>query len=527
MFVSQGFVLLALSIFESSAAYEFGKRQATLSLCPTQETITVTASECPIFSSSAPPSSGVYSTPGFTSASTSSEILGSTSTFSSAAATYTTPSPVSSIESSTLVSSFLGTLSSTESLVSSSFSSEPSLLSTSLVNPVTTLEPSSIITEGSTSIPAYTLSSAVISEPSSSAIQTSVESSAVVSEVPTGTSSAYVTPTVSNSISVSSVSVSSESTSVPELSTSILEPSSIIQSESSVFISLTSAEPSTSIQFSSASSLIPSTAASTTYTLLPSSSFITSALPSSAATSTSIYTVTSSAPLPSISSITITTTVISTVGGQTTTVLSTFTQATTVATTVITTVQVPTTVVSLGTTTVIQFTTVSPPACTIHPTLINGGFENGNGIEPFEAGATGPNAPSYTTAAVPHSGSTSLELLFFPSSSATSYITLTQTVSACPSSNYLLTGYVKASNNLSINLSSNCYIYLQTPTQSSLTTLINSSTYPGWSMIYLFFTAPGSVGDGVQSVPLTVHSYCDSGATDSPGLYVDDLVVSG
>ncbi|KAF7881567.1 uncharacterized protein EAF02_006255 [Botrytis sinoallii] len=506
MFVSRRFVLVALSIFESSAAYEFGKRQATLSLCPTQETITVTASECPIFSSSAPPSSAS----------------------SSVAATYTSPSPVSSIESSTLESSFLGTLSSTESLVFSSFSSEPSLPSTSLVIPVTTLGPSSIITEGSTSIPAYTSSSAVISEPSSSAIQTSVESSAVVSEASTETFSAYVTPTVSNSISVSSVPVSSESTSVPELSTSILEPSSVIQSESSIFTSLTSAEPSTSIEFSSASSLISSTAASTTYTLLPSSSFVTSALPSSAATSTSIYTVTSSAPLPSISSITITTTVISTVGGQTTTVLSTFTQATTVATTVITTVQVPTTVVSLGTTTVIQYTTVSPPACTIHPTLTNGGFESGNGIEPFEAVATGPNAPSYTTAAVPHSGSNSLELLFFPSSSATSYITLTQTVSACPSYNYLLTGYVKASNNLSINhhpIATS--IVIQTPTQSSLTTLINSSTYPGWSMIYLFFTAPGSVGDGVQSVPLTVHSYCDSGATDSPGLYVDDLVVSG
>ncbi|TEY76299.1 hypothetical protein BOTCAL_0060g00100 [Botryotinia calthae] len=526
MFVSQGFFLVALSIFESSAAYKFGKRQAAGSLCPIQETITVTASECPIFSSSAPPSSGVYSTPGFTSASTSSEILVSTSASNSVAATYTSPGPVSSIESSTLASSFLGTLSSTESSVFSSSSSEPSLPSTSLVIPVTSSEPSSIITEASSSIPAFTSSSTVISEPSS-VIQSSVESSTVVSEVSTEASSVYVTPTASNSMPVSSVLVSSESTSVPELSTSVLESRSVVPSESSVFTSPRSAEPSTSVESSSATSLIPSTTASTTYTLLPSSSFLTSSLPFSAATSTSIYTVTSSAPLPSISSITITTTVISTVGGQTTTVLSTFTQATTIATTVITTVQVPTTVVSLGTTTVIQYTTIAPPTCTIHPTLINGGFENGNGIEPFEAVATGPNAPSYTTAAVPHSGSTSLELLFFPSSSASSYITLTQTVSACPSYNYLLTGYVKANNNLSINPSSNCYIYLQTPMQSSLTTLINSSTYPGWSMIYLFFAAPGNVGDGVQSVPLTVHSYCNSGTTDSPGLYVDDLVVSG
>ncbi|CAD6443988.1 0565b3cd-7554-43a7-81eb-f16d666fad16 [Sclerotinia trifoliorum] len=486
MFVSQGLLLVVLSILDSSTAFVLDKRQAAEPSCPPRQTITVTAFECPIISSSAPPSSGAYSTADFTSASTSSEVLVSTTILSSvdyvptssipletssqslvlssfvstsgAAATYTSQIPVSSAIPSTALSSFSGTIFSTESLISSSSPSESSLPSSSLALSATTIETLSISTEASTSVPASTSSSVITSEPSSSVTQSSVGSS---------------------------------------------------------------------YEILPSSSLIPSTAASTTYILTSSSSspFISSPLPSSAISSTTILTVISSASLPAITSVTITTTVISTVEGQTTTVLSTFTQVTTVATTIATTVQVPTTVVSLGTTTVIQYTTVTAPACTIRPSLINGGFEDGNGIDPWVAVATGPNPPTYTTSATPHSGSTSLELLFFPSSSASSYITLTQTVTACPSSNYLVTGYVKANNALSIEQSSNCHIYFQTATQSSPPTLINSSTYPGWSMIYLFFTAPP--GDGPQNVQLTVHSYCDSEANDAPGLFVDDFVVIG
>ncbi|EDO00669.1 predicted protein [Sclerotinia sclerotiorum 1980 UF-70] len=552
-----GILLVVLSILDPSTAFVLDKRQAAESSCPPQQTITVTAFECPIISSPVLPSSGVYSTADFTSAFTSSEVLVSTTVLSSVDYASTSSIPLETSSQSLILSSFVSTsgaaaTSTSQSPVSSaisstpasSLSSESSLPSSSLAVSATSIETLSISTVAPTSIPASTSSSVITSEPSS-VTQSSVGSSSVVSEVPSSLassgagfttstealpSSSSENPATSSKNILSSsqeASGSSEPTSIPESSTTISESASVIPSESSLFTSLNSAGPITSSEIFPSSSLLPSTAASTTYILpLPSSSsFISSQLPSSAIPSTTILTVTSSASLPAITSVTVTTTVISTVGGQTTTVLSTFTQVTTVETTIATTVQVPTTVISLGTTTVIQYTTVTAPACTVRPSLIDGGFEAGNSIDPWVAVATGPNPPTYTTSATPHSGSTSLELLFFPSSSASSYITLTQTVTACPSSNYLVTGYVKANNALSIEQTSNCFIYLETPTQSSPLTLINSSTYPGWSMVYLFFTAPS--GDGPQDVQLTVHSYCDSGAIDAPGLFVDDFVVIG
>ncbi|QSZ37244.1 hypothetical protein DSL72_009338 [Monilinia vaccinii-corymbosi] len=98
----------------------------------------------------------------------------------------------------------------------------------------------------------------------------------------------------------------------------------------------------------------------------------------------------------------------------------------------------------------------SVPAASTLMSSSNSNFSSSTEIDPWIAVATGPNPPTYNVDnRNPHSGSSSLhvsltlpqrkpifrELLFLRSSSGSSQVTFTQPISACPSSNYLATGY--------------------------------------------------------------------------------------
>ncbi|KAM3088080.1 hypothetical protein ACMFMG_002138 [Clarireedia jacksonii] len=319
-------------------------------------------------------------------------------------------------------------------------------------------------------------------------------------------SSSFTKSEISSSSSTSLVlsSSTSEVLSTPSLSISVSATATTSESASSSLSPSLSLESSTEIS-TKFSSIIPS---------------------STSESSTSVPAMTTYSELvPSITPIIITTTVISTIIGVPTTIqgerttvsiITTFTQVTTVA--------LPTTI---GPSTVLQYTTVFPPSCTIHPSLINGGFEQG--LPPWNTNDTGSSSHSLNTnPSNSHGGSNSLHLTFPANSGPSDTITAGQQINVCPGSNYLATGYVLGDAGL-LASSDTCHVYLESSGQSSIPATVQAAGGSSWADFYLFFTAPAaSASVGLpEAATLTLHAYCTGSNGNERGVYVDDLVIMG